>query len=155
MRSRKKLHREHRLTEVAKGNLQLKEASICTGIGVSTFAIHETLQKAGIQTSVEWVVEKDGRYLQVADDNNPAITPEVTVFEGTIEEVEASLLPATDLLSFSLACDVHSPAGKSKHKINAPEDIDKGATDASALIKIVQASNPGGDAFRKCGRGPE
>lgn len=109
----KQEEREERLKENVKNN-DVKEGSMFFGIGVSAHATHHALKDAGIQSTMEWVVEKDGRYLQVAVDNNDAVSESTTLIEGSVEEVELEFVTPVDILSFSMPCNAHSKAGRAK-----------------------------------------
>ncbi|MCP1674599.1 DNA (cytosine-5)-methyltransferase 1 [Natronocella acetinitrilica] len=133
--------RERRLrASLARG--RISEASVCTGIGVSTAAIAEGVRAAGLRGEVEWVVEMDGRYTEVADRNNSAITERTRIFNGKLEEIEPELVTPVDLLSFSLPCDGHSLAGKAKRGIKRAESHDLSATSVFGLVRILDAANP-------------
>ncbi|MFK5948832.1 MAG: DNA cytosine methyltransferase [Methylococcales bacterium] len=118
------------------------EGTLCAGIGVATHATHEGLKKAGIQSTVEWIVDVEGRYLQVALDNNPSITKETRLFQARLEEIESELLGFVDCMQVSLPCTGHSKSGKSKNKIKNAEDHNEAATSVFGFINILRSVNP-------------
>lgn len=133
--------REQRLTEeLAEG--ELSEATLCAGIGVSTMALAEGLATAGIESRVEWVVDREGRYLEVANRNNPAISSDTQLFVASLEELEPKLLPQVSLLSVSLPCTGHSPAGKAKRGLKRAEQHPTDALAVLGLIRILDAVQP-------------
>ena len=137
-----KVERENSIREALSGRKYMTEGSACTGIGVSTLAIHDELKASGIASTLEWVVDCEGKYLQVAMDNNVAVTKDTTIFEATLEEVEPSLLSPVDLMSVSLPCTGHSIAGKSKNKISNAEEHITAATSVFGCVNILKAANP-------------
>ncbi len=133
--------REERTRDNLRNGL-LHEGSGCTGIGVSTLAIHQGLSENGIDSVVDWVIDAEGKYLQVAIDNNPAITDDTQIFEGYLEDVQPEQLSVVDILSISLPCTGHSQSGKSKNKIKHAEQHDDAATSVFGFMNIRRAVNP-------------
>jgi len=138
---RKRDEREARfLAEAHQGSLT--KASVCAGIGMASAALHEGLAQAGIESEVVWIADRSRRYLQVACDNNVAVTNKTKLFEATLEELEPELLDPVSILQASLPCTGHSPEGKAKNQI---ADAESHATDATAVFglkKIVEAVQP-------------
>lgn len=129
---------------------ELKEGSLCTGAGVSALASHEGFREAGLPTTLQWVADIDGRYLDIAAAKNPAITDETVIFNAALEEIETALatpggdyaLDPVDVLTFSLPCDGHSRAGRSKRGLGRAESHPASATSVFGLIRILDAANP-------------
>ncbi|UUA75164.1 DNA cytosine methyltransferase [Cellvibrio sp. QJXJ] len=137
---RKKVDREEAfINHAAEG--RLTKGSLCCGIGVAAVALADGLQDVGIKSSLDWLVDREAKYLQVAIDNNYAVTKATKVIEGSLEEIEEDLLPQTDLVQFSLPCTSHSKAGKAKNKIKIAEEHNKDATAVFGLVKILQKTN--------------
>jgi len=135
------IEREARtLANIKKGTLT--EASLCTGIGISTHAIHTGLKDAGIESTLERVCEIEPKYLEVAQQNNESITKDTKFFVGALEELETDLLSKVDILSASLPCTGHSKAGKSKNKIICAEDHKDASTSVFGFMNIVRACSP-------------
>lgn len=120
----------------------LREATLCTGGGVSTWAMKEGLAEAGVQAHVDWVVDRDGRYLEVASQNNPSITGETRLYEASLEEVDTAALTPVDLLQVSLPCTGHSNSGKAKRKLRAAEEHPTDALAVYGLLRILEAVQP-------------
>lgn len=137
---RKRLLREARL-RLSLQQQVLKTGTLCAGAGISTAALHEGFEATGLETVCEWVVDLDARYLEIADRNNPAIQPKTRLIVGSIEEIEAELLPAVDVLNVSLPCDIHSKAGKSKKKLATAEE-DATITSVFGLLNVVRFVQP-------------
>lgn len=133
---REKRTREH----LAEG--RLTEATLCAGGGVSTLALQDGLESRGIESRVDWVVDREGRYLDLASENNPAITPETRLYEAALEEVDTAALTPVDLVNVSLPCTGHSPAGKAKRGLNQAEDHPTDALAVYGLLRILEAVNP-------------
>ncbi len=133
--------REKRLKDNIKSGTIL-EGSACTGIGVSALAIHESLEDAGFKASLSWVIEREGKYIQVASDNNPAVDPSTVLFEASLEEIKPELLTEVDLLSFSLPCTGHSKSGKTKNAISVAEAHPTDATAIFGIREVIRKSNP-------------
>jgi DNA (cytosine-5)-methyltransferase 1 len=134
-----KSDREDRIkTNVKAGKVQ--EGSMCTGGGVSTLAIHESAQQAGLAPNLCWVVDQELKYLQVGYKNNVAITDETVCFVGSLEEIEAALYSKIDVLSVSLPCAGLTKAGTAKHKQTSAEHIS--GTSIFGLVAGIKSANP-------------
>lgn len=133
---RERMTREH----IIEGTLT--EGTFCAGIGVSTHALHKGLVQAGLQSRVEWIVDRERRYLQVAVDNNDAIDEDTAIFEASLEELQPELLGFVDMLSFSLPCTGHSISGKSKNKIAMAEEHERDATAVIGVLRAIHCINP-------------
>ena len=120
----------------------LTESTLCAGAGVSTLALQEGVESTGVQTRVDWIIDREGRYLDLATMNNPAITPETRLYEASLEEVDTAALTGTDLLQVSLGCTGHSVAGKAKRALNQAEDHPTDALAVYGLMRILEAVNP-------------
>lgn len=120
----------------------VREATLCTGGGVSTWAMQEGLEAAGLRTQVDWVVDREGRYLEVACQNNPAITDATRLYEATLEEVDLCALTPVDVLQVSLPCTGHSLSGKAKRNLKCAEDHPTDALAVYGLLRILEAVNP-------------
>jgi DNA (cytosine-5)-methyltransferase 1 len=115
---------------------------LCAGIGVSTAASHDGFLAEGIKSRTQFIVDREGKYLDVAAINNHAVNAKTKIVEGSLEEVEPELLGKINCLSFSLGCTGHSPQGKAKNK-NVVAEAHK--TDATALfgaMNTIQTCNP-------------
>ena len=121
-------------------NGTLIEASLFTGGGISTHAIHTAIDDAGLKSSLAWIVDAELKYLQVGYKNNFAITDDTSAFIGKIEEIETSYYSEIDILSFSMPCTGFSIAGKSKHK-KTPETHES-STALFGTINAIRAANP-------------
>ena len=137
-----KWDREKRLMDIACGKKALKEGSLCTGIGVSTYAAHESLKKHGIVSELEWVVDVEQKYLEAAVQNNPAFTDDTQLVVGSIEEVEPELLSDVDFLSVSLPCTGFSLSGRAKLGLKFGEAHPEAATAVFGLMQMVKSKNP-------------
>lgn len=136
---RARVERETRLqANLAEGRLE--EASMFTGGGVSTNAIHKAIEDFGAQSKVAWVVDAELKYLQTAHANNYAITDETVALVGRAEEIETQFFRNVDILSFSMPCSGFSSAGRAKHR-QAPEAHD-GAAALFGTLSAIRAANP-------------
>jgi DNA (cytosine-5)-methyltransferase 1 len=138
----RKNEREARLTDRANSGRPIREGVMCCGIGVAALASHNAFTEAGVLSTVEWIADEDGRYLQVAIDNNAAITDDTKIFEGKIEEIESELYTPVEVLSVSLPCTGQGNAGKAKNKISVAEEHPKAATSIFGLINGIRGANP-------------
>lgn len=134
--AREKRTREH----VAQG--YLTEGTLCAGAGVSTLAFHEGVQAQGLRSRVDWIVDRDHRYLEMASVNNPAVTEDTRLYEAALEELEPVALGSVDSLGLSLPCTAHSKAGRAKRKIEKAEDHPTDALAVYGALRIVEAVNP-------------
>ncbi|WP_286241233.1 DNA cytosine methyltransferase [Neptuniibacter halophilus] len=139
----KKWDREQRIMEVMQGKRPMKEGSLCTGVGVSTFGVHQSLKQQGIISQLEWVVDVEQTYLEAAARNNPALNDDTQLIVGSIEEVEPELLSTVDVLSVSLPCTGFSLAGRAKLGLKFGEAHPEAATAVFGLMQIVKQTNPG------------
>lgn len=126
--------------ELAKG--QISEATLCAGGGVSTLALKHGLEKGGIDTRVDWIVDREGAYLELAAQNNPAITNDTRLYEAALEEIDIDALSQVTALQVSLPCTGHSVAGKAKRGLNQAEDHPTDALAVYGLLRILEAVNP-------------
>lgn len=121
---------------------RVTEGALCVGAGIASAALHQGLELGGLSSSIEWVIDREGKYLQVAVDNNPAITDDTQIIQASLEEIEPELLGPVDILQVSLPCTGHSKAGKSKNKIDRAEQHTNDATSAWGLMAVIRAVNP-------------
>ena len=133
-------HRRESRFRDAQASKRISEASLFTGAGISTLAVHTALSDAGYDGEVKWVVDVELRYLQVARRNNYAITDETCAIVGRAEEVESDYFAPVDILSFSMPCAGFSRAGRSKHKLT-PETHES-ATALFGVVTATRAANP-------------
>jgi len=137
----KQAEREQRLLDNLKKGV-IKEGSVCTGGGVASLAVKQGFKENGIKSSLEWVVDRERKYLQVACDNNPVITEDTVLFEASLEELEPELLSPVDFLQFSLSCCPHGKQGKAKNKNKIAESHKTDATGVLGFMRTVEAVNP-------------
>lgn len=121
---------------------KLTEGALCAGAAIASASLHQGLTDNNIESSIEWIVDAESKYLQVAIDNNPAITDDTQIFNATLEEMEPELLCSVDVLQVSLPCTGHSKAGKSKNKISIAEQHPTDATAVIGLLNIIKTVNP-------------
>lgn len=131
--------REERVINNIKANT-LTSATLCSGAGVSTLALHDSAVEQGFTPSVKWVVDMELKYLQVASSNNYAITDDTAMIIGKIEEVEPQFYTPVDVLHVSLDCAGLSGAGRSKHKLDPTEH--KSAPSLFGLVNAIKSANP-------------
>jgi DNA (cytosine-5)-methyltransferase 1 len=118
----------------------LTEASMFTGGGISTHAIHRAIEDYGHNAKLAWVVDAELKYLQAGYANNYAITDETTALIGRAEEIETGYFQKVDILSFSMPCSGFSKSGRSKHG-QAPEEHE-GAAALFGTMSAIRAANP-------------
>lgn len=135
---RAQLRREQQFMErVISG--QLEEASMFTGGGVSTEAIHKALGSSGLDSRTSWVAEMEPKYIESAGQNCTAIDDDTVFLIGKVEEIERRFYTNVDILSFSMPCAGFSKAGKSKHK---QSPIEHSGTVLFPVVAAIQESNP-------------
>ena len=70
---------------------ELTHASLFTGGGISTDAIHCALDEDGlIAEGAKWVCEADWKYIEEAKQHCLAVTDETVIINGMVEEVAVS-----------------------------------------------------------------
>lgn len=132
--------REDTLRDHARKRL-ISEGVVCAGGGISAWALAEGLSDAGVTGTCDWILDREGRYLESAIRNIPVVTPETRIFESSLEEIEPSLLPPVDLLSVSLPCVGFSRAGIAKKHLSFPEEDASGSA-FLGLLGIIRSTNP-------------
>ncbi len=132
--------REENLREHLKQD-KVTEGTLCSGVGMATLALHEGLAKHGIAMDTRWVMDRDAKYLQLAMDNNLAVSDRTRIFTGPLEAVEPKLVDSVDICQLSLPCTSHSSAGKAKNKIKHAEQHKTDATAVYGLMKLLDAIN--------------
>lgn len=118
----------------------LTEASMFTGGGISTHAIHRAIEDHGHKSKLAWVVDSELKYLQSGYANNYAINDDTTALIGRAEEIETGFFQKVDILSFSMPCSGFSKSGRSKHG-QAPEEHE-GAAALFGTMNAIRAANP-------------
>jgi len=134
------MERESRFSRnIQKGSI--KTGTIASGAGISTAAVHDGLMERGLESHCQWMVDVDPRYLEIADRNNHAVTPETHLYVGTVEEMQAGKMEKVDLVNVSLACDIHASCGKAKKGLKYAEE-DSSITSVFGLISVIRSVNP-------------
>lgn len=134
--AREKRTREH----LAQGCLT--EATLCAGAGVATLALKEGLEREGLSTRVDWIIDRAGEYLDLAARNNPAITSETRLYEASLEELDVKALSSADVLQVSLPCTGHGRSGRAKRQLTVAEEHPTDALAVYGLLRILEAVNP-------------
>jgi len=119
---------------------RLTEASMFTGGGISTHAVHTAIKDHGHDAKLAWVVDAELRYLQAGYAGNYAITDDTVALIGRAEEIETAFFSPVDVLSFSMPCSGFSKAGRAKHG-KAPESHE-GAAALFGTMNAIRAANP-------------
>ncbi len=129
----------------ARANIQqgfVTEGTLCAGGGVSTLALREGFEAAGLESEIEWIVDRERSYLQAAADNNPAIGADTRLYEAALEELDTQDLPPVDVAQVSLPCTGHSLSGKAKRGLVRAEDHPTDALAVFGLVRILDAVQP-------------
>lgn len=118
----------------------LTHASLFTGGGISTDAIHTALDADGhIKAGAKWICEAELEYIEEAQQHCLAVTDETVILQGMVEEVEPHHFTPVNILSFSMPCAGFSRAGTVKHKQTAEEHS---GTAVFGVVNAVRFSNP-------------
>jgi len=125
-------------TAIAEG--RLREASMFTGGGISTHAIHSAIEDFGKSAQLAWVVDAELKYLQAGYAGNYAITDTTTALIGRAEEIETCFFQPVDILSFSMPCSGFSKAGRAKH--GKDPEAHEGAAALFGTMNAIRAANP-------------
>lgn len=137
---RARLHREARTRSHLDAGM-VKTGTLCAGAGISTAALHDGLKASGLISSSEWLVDMEGRYLEIADNANHSVTDKTRLIVGTIEEIEARDLSEVDILNVSLSCTIHASCGKAKKGLAIAEQ-DSSITSMFGLVRVIRATRP-------------
>tara|TARA_R110001583_G_scaffold162327_1_gene314478 strand:- start:3211 stop:4677 length:1467 start_codon:yes stop_codon:yes gene_type:complete len=135
-----RLNRESSLKENVKAGF-VTEASSFSGFGISTDGISEGIKLSGLESRVEYLMDKESRYLDVARINNKEKFGNAKFITGSIEEIEPTLIDPVNIYSFSMPCTNYSSHGKSKKKLDSAEDSSE-ATALFGTINMIRAFNP-------------
>lgn len=135
-----RLNREDSLKKNATDGF-ITEGSSFSGIGVSTHAIAEGIAKSGLESRVEYLMDLEQKYLDVARINNKEKFANAKFITGSIEEIEPSLLEPVNVYSFSMPCTNHSNHGKAKKGLDKAEDSSE-ATALFGTLNMIKAFNP-------------
>lgn len=135
-----RLNRETSLKDNVRSGF-VTEASSFSGIGVSTHGISEGVGIAGVESRIEYLMDRESKYLDVARINNKEKFGNAKFITGSIEEIEPSLIEPVNLYSFSMPCTNHSNQGKTKEKLDSAEDSSE-ATALFGTINMIRAFNP-------------
>lgn len=117
----------------------LTEASMFTGGGVSTHAIHTAFCDHATPSELAWVVDADEQYLDVAARNTRVITDKTVMIVGRAEEIEPHFFKPVNIFSFSMPCSTYSKAGKAKHQKTSEEH--EGAAALFGTLAAIKGSN--------------
>lgn len=136
-----KAEREARTrNEVQRG--YLSEGTLCAGAGIATHAVAQGIEQGGLRSRVDFIVDRERRYLEVANENNPAISRQTQIFEASLEELAPELLPKASLMQISLPCTGHSPSGKAKRGLASAEDHPTDALAVYGSMRLIDAVQP-------------
>ena len=114
---------------------QIRHASMFTGGGVSTQAIHDGLPGS----KLAWIAELESRYIESAGANCKAVDDDTVWLQGPVEQMDGRYFTSVDLLSFSMPCAGFSKSGKAKHGLS--EEAHSG-TAVFGVVRAIQQSNP-------------
>jgi DNA (cytosine-5)-methyltransferase 1 len=136
-----KAEREQRVrSHVQEG--YVTEGTLCAGAGIATLGLATGIEETGLMSRVEWIVDRERRYLEVADANNPAVGPSTKIYEASLEELEPALIGKVDLLQVSLPCTGHSKSGKAKRGLAQAEDHPTDALAVYGALRLIDAVQP-------------
>lgn len=137
--------RETRLKETLAKGEPLKVASLFHGGGVLDLSVHKGLARAGVNSYVKVVSERESDYLESSLKNNGCLwRDDSLVLEGPVQMMnfDTRSAPQVDLLLAGIPCTGASVAGRAKNKLKCAEEHD----DAGALfyyfLRAVEAMNP-------------
>lgn len=136
-----KAEREQRTRDHVKEGF-LTEGTLCAGAGIATLGVATGIEVAGLMSRVEWIVDRERKYLEVADRNNPVVGPETKIYEASLEELEPALVGRVDVLQVSLPCTGHSKSGKAKRGLAQAEDHPTDALAVYGALRIMDAVQP-------------
>lgn len=136
----KQIEREESL----KSNLRsgtITKGVLCAGIGISTAASTDGMMACGVRTNTSYIIDRELKYLEVAFENNHAVSEQTKIIKASLEEVEGNVLSTTNEISVSLPCTGQSPSGKSKLKIKLAELHPTDATALFGAMNVIRSGN--------------
>lgn len=139
--AKKQVEREESLRSNLSSGL-LTKGVLCAGIGISTAASTDGMMACGVNSYTSYIIDREHQYLEVAYENNHAVSEKTKIIKGSLEEVEADVISNTNEISVSLPCTGQSPSGKSKLKIKLAELHPVDATALFGAMNIIRSGNP-------------
>lgn len=136
----RQVEREEKLkSELEAGTIS--EGTLCAGAGMATLALKEGLKAQGFDMHTDWVVDREGAYLDVGLRNNSAFMSSTTVINAPMEAVEPDMISPVSICQLSLPCTGQSSSGKAKNKIKYAEDHATDATAVYGMMKLLSRIN--------------
>lgn len=128
-----------------KSGEPLSVVSLFHGGGVLDKAMHQGLERGGLQSFVKIGVELEGSYIDASLVNNSELfTDETIVINGDVRDINlmGSGIPQVQLLYGGVPCTGASIAGAAKNKLSCAEEHSTAGTLFIDFIDWVKATNP-------------
>lgn len=143
----RKLSRNKRLKEKLERKIPLAAGSVSTGLGILSYAIHEGLKKAGIKSTLEFSIEIDEKYQDIATERNPCWNENTVNIAMPLQEIAFDKqaqenINEVDILEAGIPCTAHSLAGRAKKHLRLPEDDPAAGHLVAGFLAVVAIANP-------------
>jgi DNA (cytosine-5)-methyltransferase 1 len=144
LRAKKRLQR---LRDKVKNGQPLSIGSTSSGVGILDLAAHEGLALAGLDAKLAFANEIREDCMEHAAERNPAYTADTITLTVPMQELvfdsyAMSKLPETDVFLGGIPCAGASVAGRTKRKLEHPEDHPEVGHLVVAYLAMVAKFNP-------------
>lgn len=144
LRAKQRLARLKR--QIEQGD-RITTGSISTGIGILDHAAHAGLKKAGLDAKLMFANEIREDCMEHAMERNPVIEPDTVTLTAPMQEVAfdpwaMSQLPEVSVFAAGIPCSGASVAGRTKRKLEHPEDHPEVGHLVVSFLAIVAKANP-------------
>ncbi|CAM4112530.1 DNA cytosine methyltransferase [Vreelandella rituensis] len=137
--------RERSLVECLEGGQSLKIASLYHGGGGLDCALHEGLEKAGIESYCALASEIEGKYMDASLANNPHLfRDDSLILNAPVEQLQFANSGAFSVhaLVGGVPCTGASSAGKAKLQLAYAEQHPSAGAQFFAFLKMIELTNP-------------
>ena len=133
-----------RLNKVKEAVIERKVSigSNAHGGGIMSSAINDGLAEAGFQGNMVFAIEKEHKYLDSSLKNSPVWTGSSLAIEGSMEEIELTLLNSVLLYEVGLPCTGASVAGRAKNKLKFAEQHESAGRLFYSFLSHIHQVNP-------------
>jgi DNA (cytosine-5)-methyltransferase 1 len=136
--------RETRTLKKLREGKTLSVASVFSGAGILDSALCEGLKKSKVQCAIELMVEREGRYVDLAMNNQKENHSDSTLFiNADVEDLdfECGAFKA-EIMAASLPCTGASRAGRTKGGLKYAEEHDEAGSMVYYFLRLVSLLQP-------------
>lgn len=139
--------RIERLRKKLENGEALSVGSTSSGIGILDYALHQGMMQAGVKTELAFANEIREDCMNHAIENNPGYTDKTITLTAPMQEVvfdkwAMGQLPETDIFVGGIPCSGASIAGRTKRKLEHPEDHPEVGALIVSFIAFIAHTSP-------------